>query len=143
MRLIDANLLLYASIPELPGHAKARPWLEDVLLNEPRVALPWPALLAFLRISTNPRIFERAARIGDALDRIEAWLALDNTWVPSPGPEHGALLSRLLRQVGAGADLVPDAHLAALALEHGLIVCSTDTDFARFAEVKWENPLLE
>lgn len=142
MILVDANLLIYASDRTSAQHARARTWLED-RFNEPgRVGLPWPSLLAFLRIVTNPRIYPRPLAPTDAWRRIEGWLALPGVWVPQPTDRHAEVLKQLVCGTGAAAALVPDAHLAALAIEHGLIVCSADADFARFPGVRWENPLL-
>jgi hypothetical protein len=140
MILVDANLLIYAVMPDAPQHAAAKSWLEERFNEPPRVALPWPVVLAFLRIVTNPRVFSRPAPISAAWSRVSEWLALPQVWVPQAGEEHAAVLGDLLTQI-PGGDLVPDAHLAALAIEHGLTLCSTDGDFARFPRLRWENPL--
>jgi toxin-antitoxin system PIN domain toxin len=140
MILVDANLLIYATTKSMNQHEAAKAWL-DARLSEARpVGIPWPSILAFLRIVTNPRLFERALPIADAWQQVNSWLAADCTWIPLPTEEHAALLGRML-PVATNPDLVPDAHLAALALEHGLTVYSTDGDFARFPGVNWENPL--
>ncbi len=140
MILIDANILIYAHVPTLPHHEAARRWLEEQL-NESRVGLPWPSLLAFMRLVTNPRIFERPASITEAWSRVEEWLALPSVWIPQPTERHSQILGELLRKVVDRPTLIPDAHLAALAIEHNLILCSTDEDFARFPKVRWLNPL--
>jgi toxin-antitoxin system PIN domain toxin len=140
MILIDANILIYAHVPTLPHHEAARRWLEEQL-NESRVGLPWPSLLAFMRLVTNPRIFERPASITEAWSRVEEWLALPSVWIPQPTERHSQILGELLRKVVDRPTLIPDAHLAALAIEHNLILCSTDEDFARFPQVRWLNPL--
>jgi uncharacterized protein len=140
MILIDANILIYAHVPTLPYHEAARRWLEEQL-NESRVGLPWPSLLAFMRLVTNPRIFERPASITEAWSRVEEWLALPSVWIPQPTERHSQILGELLRKVVDRPTLIPDAHLAALAIEHNLILCSTDEDFARFPQVRWLNPL--
>lgn len=142
MILVDANLLIYAHVPTLPQHEAARSWVEEQLSRAPRVGLPWPSLLAFVRLVTNPRIFERPASIAEAWDRVEEWLSLRSVWIPQPTERHPQILGELLRRVVDRSHLVPDAHLAALALEHGLVLCSTDGDFARFLGVRWMNPLL-
>jgi toxin-antitoxin system PIN domain toxin len=100
-------------------------------------------LLAFLRIVTNPRIFERPEPIAEAWDQVRAWLSCRNAWIPEPTERHAELLSTLFALPGVHANLVPDAHLAALALEHGLTLCSTDGDFGRFPSLRWLNPLVE
>jgi toxin-antitoxin system PIN domain toxin len=137
--LVDANLLIYASAPETAQHAAAKAWLDGRLNGPSRVGLPWPSLLAFMRIVSNPRLFERAS-LAHARTQVRAWLELPNTWVPSPTEEHARILEELLENERSHR-LVPDAHLAALALEHGLVLCSSDGDFARFAALRWENPL--
>ena len=94
-----------------------------------------------MRLVANPRIFERPERVTDAWGQVERWLALENVWTPLPTTRHAEVLGRLLGEIGQKAELVPDAHFAALAVEHGLTLCSTDGDFARFSELRWENPL--
>jgi len=140
MILIDANLLIYAHFSSLPQHAVSKRWLDARLNERIRVGLPWPSLLAFLRIATSARVFERPDSVKDAWGQVEAWLSCGNVWIPTPGEDHPAILARMLVLSG-GASRVPDAHLAALALEHGLTLCSSDGDFARFTGLKWENPL--
>lgn len=139
MILIDANLLIYASASETAPHATAKDWLDERLNGSSRVGLPWPSLLAFMRIVSNPRLFEGAS-LAHARNQVQAWLALPNTWVPAPTEEHSRILDELLENEHSHR-LVPDAHLAALALEHGLVLCSSDGDFARFGALRWENPL--
>ena len=141
MILVDANLLVYAHVRESTGHARARAWLDLELNRSRRVGLPWPSLLAFVRLVSNPRIFERPEPIDLAWKQVEDWLDADAVWIPSPTERHRDVLARTLREIGGRANLVPDAHLAALAIEHGLTICSSDGDFARFADVKWINPL--
>jgi toxin-antitoxin system PIN domain toxin len=139
--LLDANLLLFAVDAASPFHATARSWLTEQLNGSRRVGLPWQSLGAFLRIATHPRASERPLTAEQAWAHVEAWLACDVAWVPTPGPHHAELLGGLIARHHVRGNLVPDAQLAALALEHGLEVCSADTDFARFDEVRWANPL--
>lgn len=141
MILVDANLLLYATVSDFEQHDRARTWLDGRLNAPARVGLPWPSLLAFIRISTNPRVFPSPLRMNDAWRRAAAWLALANVWIPEPTEQHPQLLGMLLSELGTGSKLVPDAHLAAIAIGHGLTLCSTDGDFARFPNLRWENPL--
>jgi toxin-antitoxin system PIN domain toxin len=141
MILVDANLLIYAGVAGQAEHAAASDWLTKEVRSGHRVGLPWAALLAFLRIATNPRVYERPATIEAALGVVEGWLKLPTVWVPGPTERHGEILGRLLRQVRAEGNIIPDAHLAALAIEHGLELCSTDSDFARFEGLRWRNPL--
>jgi toxin-antitoxin system PIN domain toxin len=122
-------------------HAASRAWLEERLGGTAKVGLPWHSLIAFLRIVTNPRLFQPPTRMGSAWHQAERWLAQQPVWIPQPTDMHSTILSQLLSHDVHG-DLVSDAHLAALALEHGLTVCSTDGDFARFPGVRWRNPLL-
>jgi toxin-antitoxin system PIN domain toxin len=139
--LVDANLLIYAVNVGAPQHAAAQEWLDDRLNGSTRVALPWASLLAFLRLVTNPRIFQRPLGMTEAWSQVEAWLASGPAWIPAPGEDHAGILAQLLAAPGMHGNLVPDAHLAALAIEHGLELNSTDGDFARFAGLRWRNPL--
>lgn len=141
MILLDANLLIYACAERLPQHEAARRWLDDRLSSSARVGIPWPSILAFVRILSNPRIFARPAAVAEAWARAEEWLRCDPVWVPQPTERHTEVLGPLLRSSAPRANLVPDAHLAALAIEHGLVLCSTDGDFARFPGLRWQNPL--
>jgi len=139
--LVDANILIYARVSSFAEHQLARDWLDRQLNGIPRVGLPWASLLAFLRIVTNPRVFERPEPIADAWGQVVTWLACDTAWMPEPTERHGEILGELFALPGVYANLVPDAHLAALAMEHGLTLCSTDGDFARFPGLSWLNPL--
>jgi toxin-antitoxin system PIN domain toxin len=139
--LLDANLLLYAVQERAVQHEAAVAWLTDRLNGSRRVGFPWQSLVAFLRISTHPRAFEKPLDAVTAWARVADWLAAPTAWIPQPGPKHAKLFGELAMRYDARGNLVPDAQLAALALEHGLTVCSTDTDFARFTEINWENPL--
>jgi toxin-antitoxin system PIN domain toxin len=140
--LIDANLLIYARVSSFPQHQLALDWLDRQLNGVPRVGLPWPSLLAFLRIVTNPRIFERPEAITEAWNQVSAWLACDTAWIPQPTERHAEVLGEFLALPGVRGNLVPDAHLATLAVEHGLTLCSTDGGFARFSGLTWLNPLI-
>lgn len=106
-----------------------------------KVGLPWPSLLAFVRLVSNPRIVERPTPVPAAWARVREWLGQPQVWIPAPGDDHPAILDRLMRLGGLTSSLVADAHLAALALEHGLILCTADRGFARFEGLRWENPL--
>ena len=141
MILVDVNLLLYATNVSAGQHRAAREWLDRQLVESPRVGLPWGTLLGFLRLATNARAITRPLTMAAAWQQVSQWLACEPTWVPLPTERHGEVLGRLLAEPGMYGNLVPDAHLAALAIEHGLTLCSTDGDFARFPELKWLNPL--
>ena len=140
MILVDANLLVYAHVRGTPHHERARDWLDGVLSGRVRVGLPWPSLLAFVRLVTNPRVFNSPEPVAEAWAVVEAWLEAAPVWIPGPGERHHELLGGLMRTV-TRSSLVPDAHLAALAIEHGLVLQTTDGDFARFAGLRWENPI--
>lgn len=138
MILLDVNLLVYAHDGNSPAHERARLWLDARLSGSAPVGFPWPVLVGFLRLVTNPRIFERP---WSAWRTIQDWLCCPVAWIPQPTERHREVLGALLAGHGVRANLVPDAHLAALAIEHGLVLCSTDGDFARFEGLRWQNPL--
>lgn len=141
MILLDANLLIYAHVASMPQHDASRSWLDEQLNGTAQVGIPWASALAFLRIVTNSRVFAAPASMRDAWSQVKAWLDCDVVWTPQPGERHAEVLERIVVQPGIRAELVPDAHLAALAIEHGLVLCSSDGDFARFPELHWYNPL--
>ncbi len=141
MKLTDANLLLYAVDAASPRHAQARAWLEEQLSGTETLAFAWHALLAFVRLSTNPRVFEAPLTSAEAFAFVEGWLARPNAAIVHPTERHGALLRDLLAPLGTAGNLVSDAHLAALSIEHGAELCSSDRDFSRFAGVRWRDPL--
>ena len=141
MILIDANLLLYAYDPDSPHHDGSRRWLEEVLSGTDLVRFAWITLWAFLRISTNPRVFGRPLSAGEAHEAVGRWLAQPNAGILDPGERHLEILAALLRDGQASGPLVMDAALAALAIEHGATLCSTDRDFARFAGLDWHDPI--
>lgn len=141
MILVDVNLLVYAHVDSIPQNSQARPWLDEQLNDATRVGLPWPSLIGFLRLVTNPRIFRSPSTVEDAWRQVEEWLRCEASWVPMPTERHATLLGQLLADSGVHGNLVHDAHLAALALEHGLTLCSADSDFAKFPGLRWENPL--
>jgi toxin-antitoxin system PIN domain toxin len=139
--LVDANILLFAVNESSPEHDRAAAWLQDALNGSRRVGLPWESLTAFVRLATNPRVVSRPLAPVAAWAFVEDWLAAPAAWVPVPSERHAAVLGDLVRRYRPAANLVPDAHLAALAIEHGAEIISADTDFARFAEVRWRDPL--
>ena len=139
--LLDANLLVYAHVASLPQHGAAREWLDERINGTAPVGLPWPSLLGFVRIVSNPRIFDRPLSVMAAWRQVESWLATESAWIPLPTERHQEVLAPLMKSAEGRANLVPDAHVAALAVEHGLVLCSTDGDFARFDGLQWINPL--
>jgi len=138
--LVDANILLYAVDEDSPFHAAARNWIEEALNGPRRVGIPWQSLTAFMRISTNPRAMTSPLAPAEAWEMVENWLDAPNAWVPQPGRGHREILGRLIRELHLGANLISDAALAALCIEHGLSIVSADSDFGRFTEVEWFNP---
>lgn len=143
MILIDANLLVYAHVASMPQHQAAISWLDQKLNGTAIVALPWQSLLSFARLVTNPRLFERPLSVATAWEQIESWLSCPVVRIPNPGERYREILARLMAISVDRSNLIPDAQLAALAIENGLILCSSDRDFARFQELRWENPLAD
>lgn len=141
MKLPDVNLLLYAVDADAPRHAKARAWLEGVLSGTEEVGFAWAVLLGFVRISTNPAAFEEPMNAPEAFSYVEEWLARPIASTLVPGADHVALMRELLQPLGIAGNLTSDAHLAALAIEHGAELCSSDTDFGRFAGLRWTDPI--
>jgi toxin-antitoxin system PIN domain toxin len=141
--LVDANILIYAYDEASPQHAAALNWLDKQLNGSARVGLPWPNLLAFLRIVTNPRAMKNPVAIDQAWRQVADWLACELVWIPQPTERHADILGDLLAQSSVSGNLTSDAHIATLAIEHGLTLCSADGDFSRFASVRWLNPLAQ
>ncbi|HSF14179.1 MAG TPA: TA system VapC family ribonuclease toxin [Vicinamibacteria bacterium] len=139
--LVDANLLLYAVDERSRFHRASFEWLTSSLNGDKRVALPWLSLAAFLRISTNPRASAEPLTPSDAWELVANWLSHDLTWIPNPTDRHADVLGSLVQRYDLRANMINDAQLAALAIEHGLRLYSADTDFARFSEIDWVNPL--
>jgi hypothetical protein len=139
MIFVDGNLLIYFGVAQMPQHWAADRWFREFVATGHRIGIPWP--LAFLRITTNPRLFAQPAAIDVAMRQVEGWLRLPMVWVPGPTERHGKIFATLLRQSNGTGNLVADCHLAALAIEHGLEMCSADGDFARFTGLRWVNPL--
>lgn len=140
MILVDANLLVYAVERNFPQHDAARSWLDGRLGGTAAVGLPWPSLLAFVRLMSDPRAIRDPLPVPAAWEVVQGWLSQAPSWTPCATERHEEIFSGLVPQV-TRSRLVPDAHLAALAIEHGLVLCSVDTDFARFSGLRWENPL--
>jgi toxin-antitoxin system PIN domain toxin len=139
--LVDANLLLYAYNPSFEQHATAKRWLEDMLAKPEPVCLAWPTILAFLRIITNPRAFESPLSVEEAVAVVAEWLERPNLQILQPTERHWDILQRLLNSVPVRGALIMDADLAALAIEHGAVLCSSDRDLQRFSGLQTLNPL--
>jgi toxin-antitoxin system PIN domain toxin len=141
VKVLDLNLLLYAINADGPHHATAKAWLEDLLSGEEVVAFPWVVVLGFLRLSTNPRVFAQPLAPNEAFGVVDGWLSRPAVTALGPGAEHWGILKGLLEEAGTAGNITTDAHLAALAIENGAELHSTDTDFARFAHLRWVNLL--
>ena len=143
MKLVDANLLLYAVDEASPHHRPAKQWLEDQLSGSETVAFAWVVLLGFVRLATNPRVFESPLAPEEALDLVDSWLDQPAATVVHPTDRHSSVLRDLLVALGTAGNLTSDGHLAALSIEHGAELSSADGDFARFPRVRWVNPLAQ
>jgi uncharacterized protein len=139
--LVDVNLLVYAKMDCMEHHEAAHVWLDERLSGRYGVGLPWSSLLSFVRLVTNRRIFHEPMSFDAAWRQVDEWLALPPVFTPEPARAYQDILRSLMREISR-PDLVPDAQLAALAIEFGLTLHSTDRDFARFTGLKWENPLV-
>ena len=143
MILIDANLLLYAYDPRAAEHERSRQWLEQTLSGSELVRFTSVTLWAFLRIATNPRVFEHPLTVAEALDTVTSWLAQPVAAVIEPGERHWDLLRDVASQGQATGPMMMDAVLAAVAIEHGATLYTTDRDFGRFPGLVWKNPLTD
>lgn len=142
MIIADANLLLYAYAQDAACHQAARAWLERMLSSGELLGLSWVVVQAFIRISTNSRARTQPLTMAEATAVVDTWVALDNVQLVRPGDRHWRIFRDLLREGQCGSALVTDAHLAALAVENGALLCSTDRDFSRFPRLRWTNPLM-
>lgn len=138
--IVDANVLLYAVDSKSHFHATARTWLDEAMNGVERVGLPWVSLMAFQRIITHPRVTANPLTPADAWSYITDWLDADQAWVPTPGSRHRDILGQLLIDGDLRGNLVTDAHLAALAIENGTGICSFDSNFTRFNDLRWIDP---
>jgi len=141
MIIPDLNLLVYAYNEDAPLHERAKAWWEQSLSGDEPVGLPWVVLLGFIRLMSSRRVLIEPMSTGEAIEQCQAWLAQPSTRIVAPGPMHLDLLSNLARDCRFSANLVTDAHLAALAIEHQAELYSNDADFSRFSGLKWRNPL--
>ncbi len=137
----DVNLVLYAHLDAFPEHARARKWWEGLLNGRTDVGIGAPVLFGFLRLATDRRVLVEPMSVEDALAAVETWLALHHVRVLHPGPRHLEIAFALLRRLGTAANLTTDTQLAALAIEHQAELHSNDTDFGRFPQLRWVNPL--
>lgn len=141
MTIIDANILLYAYNADTPQHTAAAAWVEALFRGDEVIGLPWATLWAFLRISTNQRVWPNPMSIEQAFKIVRGWLAEPGVAIVEPGPRHAELLEFLVSESRASGALVSDAAMAAMALEFGATLASTDRDFRRFPSLRWVNPV--
>ena len=141
MIIVDANLLIYATNSDLPEHSTARSFIDMQLSGAVHLGLPWLVVVAFVRLTTNRRVFERPLSVQESLAIVNGWLQLSSVEMINPGPSHWQTLSRLLMRSGTAGNLTNDAHLAAIAIDHGALICSADNDFKRFEGVQHYNPI--
>jgi uncharacterized protein len=141
MILVDANILLYAEDSLSSHHEPARAWWDARLSGSTPVCLCWPVLTAFIRIATNSRLHQRPLNLNEAVERVQSWFDQPCVRLIHPAEQHWNIFRQMLEEGNATANLVSDAHLAALAVEHNCELCSTDADFARFPSLKWTNPI--
>jgi toxin-antitoxin system PIN domain toxin len=142
MKILDANLLLYAVNKDAALHSPAKRWLEMTLSGDETVGFSWNVILAVLRLTTRPGVFQKPLSIEQAFDLIAGWVDHPRALLVHPGPRHFAVFRSLITPLGTGGNLTSDAHLAALAVEHNAELCSCDNDFARFPGLDWRNPLI-
>jgi toxin-antitoxin system PIN domain toxin len=138
--IVDANVLLYAVDQTSPHHDVSRQWLEAAINGASRVGFPWQSLIAFQRIATHPRVMRRPLATAEAWAFIDDWLGCANAWIPEPGHRHQDLMRSLIVGGNLQGNIISDAHLAALAIEHGVAMVSFDSDFARFPGLQWRCP---
>jgi toxin-antitoxin system PIN domain toxin len=141
VKVPDLNLLIYAVDRRSPSHRATLRWWNSLMSGTETVAFTWSVLLGFVRLTTNPIVVREPLTADEALDYVDRWLSLPITTVIEPTPRHPSVLRDLLAPTGTAGNLVSDAHLAALAIEHGAELCSADRDFGRFPGLRWTNPL--
>lgn len=137
----DINLLIHAYNQESPLQPAAQEWLEETMNDPAPVGLPWVVALGFIRISTHRKILDNPLPVERALEIVRSWLNQPQVMILHPGERHDQILFDHLQRLGTAGNLTTDAHLAALAIEHQAILCSTDADFSRFSGLRWRNPL--
>lgn len=140
MKLVDLNVLIYATDSATRHHTSAKTWLDRAMTGTETIGLPTSVTVGYVRITTNPRIMKSPLAVGRAVDMVRIWLARPNVTTPQPTDRHYGVLEELLNSIGVGGNLVSDAHLAALAIEHGAALCTFDTDFARFPGLVTDRP---
>jgi len=142
MKIVDINLLIYSINLDSPHHAQAKEWLEQALSADEQIGFAWIVILGFLRVVTNGKIMPHPLPPEAALELMDEWLKQPPASIIQPTGKHWNILNELLKPLGTAANLTSDAHLAALAIDHGARLYSTDNDFSRFPALRWTNPLL-
>lgn len=142
MIVVDLNLLVYATNRDAPLHKDAHRWWQRCLADATPIGLPWAVIVGFVRLSTNPRVMPRPLSPEQAFSVVDDWLAHPSIRPVEPSLRHWALVKELLEPLGSAGNLTTDAHIAAVAIEHGARLYSTDSDFARFPGLRWTNPLV-
>lgn len=141
MILVDANVLLYAEDESSEHHKIAKAWWDQKLSETLPLCLCWPTINAYLRIATNPRVYQNPLTIDQATKRVESWMKQPCLRLVQPTPSHWKIFQKMMKEGQAKANLVPDAHIATIAIENGCVLYSFDNDFSRFPDLKWKNPL--
>ncbi len=141
MKIVDVNVLVHAVNQGAPEHARILGWLEGELNAGSEIGMPWVSLLGFVRLTINPKVMPQPLTLDQALDQVLEWLALPNVSIPTPGSDQFSQFATNCKAVNATHILITDAHLASLALEHGAVMASCDTDFGKFPGLQWVNPL--
>jgi len=142
VNVVDLNLLLYAVNSDAPRHEQAREWWEGLLSSGEVIGLPWTVILGFIRLSTRPGVLPRPLSLEQAVEVVDDWTRQPAVMLLLPGEQHWQILRGLLQFAGTAGNLTTDAHLAALAIEHDALLCSSDSDFARFSPpLRFLNPL--
>lgn len=140
MKVVDLNVLIYATDETSAHHDQAKAWLDRALSSTETIGIATAVAIGFVRLTTNPRVMERPLDVATSVGVVRSWVKRANVTAPEPTPRHYALVEELLRPIGTAGNLVSDAHLAALSIEHGAELCSFDRDFGRFSGVRWLYP---
>lgn len=140
MKIVDLNVLVYATDSTSARHVVAKPWLDRIMLSPETVGIPESVALGYIRLTTSPHVMQAPLDIRTAAEVVKSWLGRANVAVPAPTPRHYDIVAELLGPLGTAGNLVADAHLAALAIEHGAELCSFDHDFGRFSGLRWVEP---
>jgi toxin-antitoxin system PIN domain toxin len=139
--VLDANLLLYAYDTGSVMHRAARAWIEQVFSQGEPIGVPWQTVGAFLRVTTNPKLRGDRFTIEEAAAIVDLWLAQPNVRLLGPGERHWSILKPAMVDGQVRGPMITDAQLAAVTVEFGGVLHTTDRDFARFPGLRWVNPI--